>query len=249
MCLLYFCMCELYFTIQNNYFEKINRKELNQCIWFKFSKRFGGKVCLHFHPFSHSNPGIQSWKPKAKVGLSGRPYDCSKSNQPLSSQGHLWKIPRLEHQISKFHVTSFQKTFYLMNKLYCQESIRILSSLIIQFLSINDIPPVPSETHPGTNRMWQLHHQQSLPHLQFSSEVNASCLEGADKPFKKREASEVSNQRQCDCWGSPRDHPVHQWVYVGVKRGHWSHFHLFSPKYIPVGRCGILSMKVFVLIG
>lgn len=211
-------------------------------------KRFGGKVCLHFYCFRIQTQVYKAGSQRQKSVFLGDLTIALNQISP-SSQGHLGKTPRLERQSSKFHVTSFRETFYLTNKLYCQESVRTLSSLIMQFLSINDIPPVPGETHPCTNRMWQLHHQQSRPHLQFSSEVNASCLEGADKPFKKREASEVSNQRQSDCWGSPKDHPVPPMGYVGVQRGHWSHFHLFSSKYIPVGRCGILSRKVFVLIG
>lgn len=67
------------------------------------------------------------------------------------------------------------KAFLLDEQIACQESVKILSSLIMQFLSINDIPPVPGETHPCTNRMWQLHHQQSLPRLQFSSKVKPAA--------------------------------------------------------------------------
>lgn len=128
--------------------------------------------------------------------------------------------------------------------MHCQESVKILSRLIMQFLSINDIPPVPGETHPCTNSIWQLHHQQSLPGLQFSSEVNASCLGGADRPFDKREASEVSNLRQCDCPGSPKNHPVPP---VG-KEGNSSHFHLFRTKYIPVWGFGFFFHDVFYFL-
>lgn len=129
-----------------------------------------------------------------------------------------------------------------MNKLHCQESVKILSSLIMQFLSITDIPPVPSKMHPCTNRMWQLHHQQSLPRLQFSSKVNASCLGGADRPFEKCEPSADSSQRQCDCPGSLKRHPCHQWSICEGKEGESSHFHFFRSKYVPVGSCSILFM-------
>lgn len=131
------------------------------------------------------------------------------------------------HQVlsSKFHVTNFPEAFYLMNKLHCQESVKILSNLIMQFLSINDIPPVPGETHPCTNRIWQLHHQQSLPRPHFCSEVNASCLGGMTGPLRN-----VNHLRQCDHPGSPKDCPE---TSEG-EEGNSSHFHLFRQKCIPV---------------
>lgn len=112
-----------------------------------------------------------------------------------------------------------------MNKLCCQESVKILSSLIMQFLSLNDIPPAPGETHSCTNRIWQLHHQQSLPRLQFSSEVNASCSGGIDRPFEKCEPSEVANLRQCACPDPPKDNLIPP---VGVWRGEEGRFITFS---------------------
>ena len=173
-------------------------------------------------------------------------YYCSKSNQLSRSKSHLGKIPSLELQSSKFHVTSFLKAFYLMNKLHCQESVKILSSLIMQFLSVNDIPPVPGETHPCTNRMWQLHHQQSFPRLHFSSEVNVSCLRGTDRPFEKHEFREVSNQDRVTTQAHLRTILYHQWVYMEMRRRDSSHFYLFRPKYLLDGSCGILFMMFFV---
>ena len=131
------------------------------------------------------------------------------------------RLPSLELWSFKFHVTSFLKAFSLMNKLHCQESVKILSSLIMQFLSINDIPPVPGETHPCTNRMWQLHHQQSLPRLQFSSEVNVS-----DRPFEKHRVQRSLKLVQCDQRGSPEDHPVPP---VGARGGWEGGFIIFLP--------------------
>lgn len=153
-------------------------------------------------------------------------------------------LPSLELWSFKFHVTSFLKTFYLMNKLHCQESVKILSSLIMQFLSINDIPPVPGETHPCTNRMWQLHHQQSLPRLQFSSEVNVS-----DRPFEKRWVQPRLTLEQCDHPGPPKDHPVPS---VGARGGWEGGFIIFLPFQTKIYSWWMLccfSVKFFCLVG
>ena len=193
-------------------------------------------------------PECMNPEAKGKRGSQKEPlYDGPKSNQLPSSQCHLWKIPSLELRSSKFHVMNFLKVFYLTNKLRCQESVKILSSLIMQFLSINDIPPVLAETHPCTNRIWQLHHQQSLPRLWFSSEVNASCLGGADRPFEKKESSEISNLRHCDSPGSPKDHPMPLMSVCGDEGVEdSSHFHLFRPKHIPAWGSGMIFM-IFLL--
>lgn len=182
-------------------------------------KQFWKEIWLLLCPFSHWNLSVWGQKTKAKVGLSGSLYDCSKSNQCLS-----FPIPpSLELRSSKFHVTNFPEAFYLMNKLHCQESIKILSNLIMQFLSINDIPPVPGETHPCTNRIWQLHHQQSLPRPHFCSEVNASCLGGMTGPL--RNVNPVKSQ----IWDSVttqahlRTVLRHQWVKRGIH-----HISIFS---------------------
>ena len=181
-------------------------------------KQFWKEIWLLLCPFSHWNLSVWGQKPKAKVGLSGSLYDCSKSNQRPSSHFH-----QVELRSSKFHVTNFSETFYLMNKLHCQESVKILSSLIMQFLSINDIPPVPGETHPCTNRIWQLHRQQSLLHPHFCSEVNASCLGGMTGPLRN------VNPGKSQIWDSVttqahlRTVLRHQWVKRGIH-----HISIFS---------------------
>jgi len=202
-------------------------------------KQFWKEIWLLLCPFSHWNLSVWGQKRKAKVGLSGSLYDCSKSNQRPSSHFH-----QVELRSSKFHVTNFSESFYLMNKLHCQESVKILSSLIMQFLSINDIPPVPGETHPCTNRIWQLHRQQSLLRPHFCSEVNAFCLGGMTGPLRN------VNPGKSQIWDSvttqahlrtvPR-HPVGE-------EGNSSHFHLFRPKCIPVWGLRIFSccLKIFL---
>lgn len=150
---MYFSICELHFTIKSESFLKtINRKELKSMHMVHILRQFGEKIWLYLCLFSHSNL-VYGTRSQRQKWVFGAAYDCLKSDQLLSSQFHLGKTTSLELQSSKFHVTSFLKALYLTNKLHCQESVKILSSLIMQFLSINDIPPVPGETHPGTNRM------------------------------------------------------------------------------------------------
>lgn len=242
--LVYFSICELHFTIKSESFLKtINRKELKSMHMVHILRQFGEKIWLYLHLFSQSNLGVWDQKPKAEVGFWGSLWLLEIRSAP-EFPVPLGKTTSLELQSSKFHVTSFLKALYLTNKLHCQESVKILSSLIMQFLSINDIPPVPGETHPGTNRMWQLHHQQSLPRLQFSSEVNASHLGGTDRPFEKHQWS----LKPETVW-LPRltqDHPRPPVGVCGHEDWGFITFSPFQTKYIPVGGCGTLFAKTFI---
>lgn len=79
------------------------------------------------------------------------------------------------------------------------------------------------------------------PSLLFRGEC--FLLRRHDRPFKKREPSEVPNLRQGDHPGSPKDCSE----TPGDEEGNSSNFHLFRPKCIPVWGLRIFSwcFKIF----
>ena len=113
-----------------------------------------------------------------------------------------------------------------MNKLYCQESVKILSSLIMQFLSINDIPPILGETHPCANRMWQLHPQQSLLALRSCQRWMPPAWEALTGPLRKVNPGKSQFRGSVTAQPHPRTTPATSGCMRG-KRGDSSHFHLF----------------------
>lgn len=141
-------------------------------------------------------------------------------------------MPGLEPQSSKCHVTSFLESFCLMSKLCCQESVKILSSLIMQFLSINVIPPAPGET----------------AHALIGCDT-ASPTKPPPPVLRGEWALEVPTRGdpgslQSERMRPPRATPGRRGVHVGLRGAESPHLHFFGPKYIPVGGCGILSTQL-----
>lgn len=147
----------------------------NKNTFFRENEQGNAKVIVSSQTALGKLPALNTaLSPSQTWGI--RPEPKGERVSPMSLQGcfKLWEVPSLELQSFKFHVTCFPKVFLLDGKIACQENVKILSRLIMQFLSINDIPPVPSETHPCTNGMWQVHHQQSLLRLSSQKWVPAA---------------------------------------------------------------------------
>lgn len=93
------------------------------------------------------------------------------------------------------------------------------------------------ETHPCTNKIWQLHHQQSLPPPSLLFRGECFLLRRHDRPFKN------VNPVKSQIWDrmTTQAHLRTVLRHQGMKRGNSSNFHLFRPKCIPVWGLRIFS--------